>query len=300
MSNLVKMKKKGLINPPDFVHSQLQYETVMGSVSYGVSDVGSDLDIYGFCIPNKDMVFPHIKGEVFGFGRQTQRFDQFQQHHVDDKDTGNEYDFSIYSIIKYFQLCMENNPNIIDSLFTPRRCITHSTKIGEMVRENRKLFLHKGCWHKFKGYSFSQMHKMRIKNPEPGSKRYDSVMFHKYDLKFAYHVVRLLGEVEQILIEHDLDLERNREQLKSIRRGEWELEDIEEYFQTKEKELESVYLSSTLQYKPDEDKIKQLLINCLEEHFGSLKDCVIIPNSTNLIIADLQEIIQKYQSQLGN
>lgn len=278
MSNLVKMKKKGLINPPDFVHSQLQYETIMGSVSYGVSDVGSDLDIYGFCIPNKDMIFPNLKGEIFGFGRQTQRFDQFQQHHVVDKDTDKEYDFSIYSIIKYFQLCMENNPNMIDSLFTPRRCITYSTKIGEMVRENRKLFLHKGCWHKFKGYSFSQMHKMRIKNPEPESKRYKSVMLHKYDLKFAYHVVRLLGEVEQILIEHDLDLERNREQLKSIRRGEWKLEDIEEYFQTKEKELESVYLSSDLQYKPNEDKIKQLLINCLEEHFGSLKDCIVLPN----------------------
>lgn len=286
MSNLVKMKKKGLINPPDFVHSQLQYETVMGSVS--------------FCIPNKDMIFPHLKGEIFGFGRQTQRFDQFQQHHVVDKETGKEYDFSIYSIIKYFQLCMENNPNMIDSLFTPRRCITHSTRIGEMIRENRKLFLHKGSWFKFKGYSYSQMHKMRIKNPEPGSKRYESVQAMGYDVKFAYHVVRLLGEVEQILIEHDLDLERNREQLKSIRRGEWKLEKIEEYFSTKEKELESVYLSSSLQHKPNEDKIKQLLIDCLEEHFGSLKDCVIIPNSTNLIIADLQEIIQKYQSRLGN
>jgi hypothetical protein len=30
-------------------------------------------------------------------------------------------------------------------------------------------------------------------------------------VKFAYHVVRLIGEVEQILTEGDIDLRRNRE-----------------------------------------------------------------------------------------
>ena len=292
MSHLRRLTKNNLINPPKYVTEGLQYETVMGSVSYGVSNNESDMDIYGFCIPTKEMIFPHIKGEISGFGRQTQRFEQFQQHHIKEND--KEYDFSIYSIIKYFQLCMDCNPNMIDSLFTPRRCVTYTSRIGEMVRENRKLFLHKGSWFKFKGYSFSQMHKMRIKNPKPESKRYESVLTHGYDLKFAYHVVRLLLEIEQILVEHDLDLERNREQLKSIRRGEWELEEIENYFSSKERELESLYTSSKLQHSPDEGKIKQLLINCLEEYFGSLGNCLILPNSTRLILDDLQTIINKY------
>ena len=50
------------------------------------------------------------------------------------------------------------------------------------------------------------------------------------DVKFLYHVVRLLNEAEQILMEGDLDLERNREQLKSIRKGEWTFDQIVKYF----------------------------------------------------------------------
>lgn len=81
-------------------------------------------------------------------------------------------------------------------------------------------------------------------------------------------MVRLLNEVEQILTEHDLDLERNREQLKAIRRGEWTQEDVENYFASKERDLETLYTESKLRYKPDEEKLKDLLLNCLEHHYG--------------------------------
>lgn len=205
------LASKQLITPPGFLRANVQYEVLMGSVAYGVSTDTSDMDIYGFCIPPKNIVFPHLNGEIMGFGKQHERFEQWQQHHIKDVSAKKEYDFSIYSIVKYFHLCMQNNPNMIDSLFVPRRCILHSTAVGELVRKNRKSFLHKGAWHKFKGYAYSQVHKMRIKNPEPGSTRYEMIQKYGYDLKFAYHVVRLLNEIEQILIEYDLDLERNRE-----------------------------------------------------------------------------------------
>ena len=29
--------------------------------------------------------------------------------------------------------------------------------VGNLVREKRKLFLHKGAWPKFKGYAYSQL-----------------------------------------------------------------------------------------------------------------------------------------------
>ena len=167
MDLLKRLNKSGLLNTfPKFLLDNTMYATYMGSVAYGVSNLGSDVDIYGFCLPPKENIFPHLAGEIPGFGSQIQRFNQFQQHHIKDKSTDKEYDITIFSIVKYFQLCMENNPNIIDSLFVPRTCIMHSTAISEHVRENRKLFLHKGAYHKFKGYSYSQMHKMRIKNPE--------------------------------------------------------------------------------------------------------------------------------------
>ena len=288
MSHIVKCKNKDLINPPHYVYSQLQYECIMGSMAYGVSSDNSDMDIYGFCIPNKNIIFP--ENFIHGFDKIEHPFEQYQQHHI--KTETIEYDFTIYNITKYFTLCANGNPNMVDSLFVPRRCVTHSTRIGELVRENRKLFLSKKCWHTFKGYAYSQMHKMRIKSPDVGSKRYDSIMKHGYDVKFAYHVVRLLNEIEQILIDEDLDLERNREQLKSIRRGEWKQEDIEYHFEFKEKELEKIYLDSKLPHKPRFEEIRGLLVTCLNNHFG---ECISDEKqSVNAILQDIEAVLIKY------
>ena len=294
MKLLKRLNTKKLINPPKFLLSNTAYLTMMGSVAYGVSNVGSDVDVYGFCIPPKTTVFPHLAGHIEGFGKKPKKFLQWQQHHVIDKDAKKEYDFSVYSIIRYFQLCMENNPNMIDSLFVPRTCVIHSTQLSELVRENRKLFLHKGSYYKFKGYAYSQLHKMRIKNPKEGSKRYEDVQKHGYSTKFAYHIVRLCLQCEQILVEHDLDLQRNREQLKSIRRGEWGVDRIEKFFGDKERQLEELYTKSTLRNVPDEDRIKELLLQCLEIHYGSLEKVVVREDKLTEDMRKIADIASKY------
>ena len=164
MSKLIKkLQKKGLIHPPSFLSDTVQYLCITGSAAYGVSNVESDLDIYGFCIPPKSILFPHTAGYIRGLDKTIPEFDQWQEHGINDRETGKEYDFSIYSILKYFRLVMDNNPNMIDSLFVPRNLIIHSSKVFEYIRENRNIFLHKGSWYKFKGYSYSQMHKMKVK-----------------------------------------------------------------------------------------------------------------------------------------
>jgi predicted nucleotidyltransferase len=155
------LMKRQLVTVPSHIKNTIQYEALMGSVAYGVSSDTSDMDIYGFSIPPKNIVFPHLDGEIFGFGRQHKRFDQWTQHHIYDESSKKKYDVTIYSIIKFFQLCMDNNPNMIDSLFVPRRCILHTTQIGEHVREYRKEFLHKGSWYSFKGYSYSTIQKIK-------------------------------------------------------------------------------------------------------------------------------------------
>jgi predicted nucleotidyltransferase len=158
---LEKLYTQSLIHPPKWLIHNTMYLTIMGSNAYAVTSDNSDWDIYGFCIPPKDDVFPHLRGEILGFGNQIKRFENWQEHHVVPEDKKQMFDFSVYSIVKYFQLCMENNPNMIDSLFTPRNCVLHSTQIGEHVRSNRNMFLHKGAWHKFKGYAYAQMSKIR-------------------------------------------------------------------------------------------------------------------------------------------
>lgn len=293
MNLIEKLHKKGLIKPPPFVVGGTQYLTLMGSVAYAVSSDTSDMDIYGWCIPPKDVVFPHLAGEIYGFGRQIQRFEQFQQHHIVDKEVRKEYDINIYNIVKYFQLVMDNNPNMIDSLFTAQNMVLQCTKIAQHVRDNRKLFLHKGSWHKFRGYAYSQMHKMKIKEPDVDSKRYASIQEHGYDVKFAYHVVRLLNEVEQILLEEDLDLQRSHEQLKEIRRGGWTIQQIEDYFASKEKALDQAFANSKLRDKPDEPVIKKILLECLEEHYGSLDGAIETQDHYKQILRTIQKLVER-------
>jgi predicted nucleotidyltransferase len=298
-SIIYHLNEQGLLRPPKWLESNVMYETVMGSVAYGVSSDSSDNDIYGFCIPPKAMVFPHLAGEIEGFGRNKQRFEQFLADHIEDKSAGKLYDITIYSIVKYFMLLMENNPNIIDSIYTPQFCVRHITKVGQIVRDNRKLFLHKGSWHKFKGYAYQQLHKMKTKSPEMGSKRAALIEQFGYDVKFAYHVVRLLDEAEQILVHGDIDLQRAREHMKAIRKGEVAEEEVRQFFTAKEKQLEQMYADSKVQHSPDEAKIKSLLLSCLEEHYGNLKDAVVVEDAAKVALREVAAVIDRNRKVCG-
>jgi uncharacterized protein len=300
MSTLQRLTDRGLVKPPRWLPTNVQYETIMGSVAYGVSSDTSDMDVYGFAIPPKEDVFPHLRGEILGFGRTRTRFEQFQEHHIHDRDAlaghGRTYDLTIFSLVKFFQLAMENNPNIIDSLFTPATCVLHTTRVGTLIRENRRAFLHKGAWPKFKGYAYAQLHKLA--NKVPTGKRLELVEAHGYDTKFAYHVVRLLGEVEQILVEGDIDLQRNNEQLKAIRRGEWTEQRLREWFAAKESDLERIYAESPLRPTPDEASLKALLVNCLEDHYGSLENCLVEPGRAETALRAIQVELDKVKDLL--
>jgi predicted nucleotidyltransferase len=300
MSTVQRLTDRGLLKPPRWLPGNVQYETIMGSVAYGVSSDTSDLDVYGWAIPPKDEIFPHLRGEILGFGRPAKRFEVYQEHHVEDRDAlaghGRTYDLTIFGIVRFFALAMENNPNIIDSLFTPSTCVLHSTRVGNLVRENRRLFLHKGAWPKFKGYAYSQLHKLAIKQTK--GKRAKLAAAHGYDTKFGYHVVRLIGEVEMILMEGDIDLQRNNEQLKAIRRGEWTEERLRQWFADKESQLERIYAESTLPVAPDEARIKELLLTALEEHYGSLDDCIVNPDRAVVALRNIQAELERVKELL--
>ena len=161
-----------------------------------------------------------------------------------------------------------------------------------MLRDNRKLFLHQGVCDKFKGYAYSQIHKMQSKEPEAGSKRSELREKYGFDVKFAYHVVRLLNEAEQILLEGDLDLQRNREQLKAIRRGEWTEKQILDYFEQKRVDLEGIRAKSCLPPGPNVPALRDLLLKCLEMHYGSLDRCVVVPGKAEALLRQIRETIE--------
>lgn len=288
---------KQVIHPPKWLPDNTMYLGYAGSAAYGVSKDSSDMDCFGFCIPPKEVVFPYsVGGEILGFSTPKERFRVWSQHHVVDAEKPDkQYDFSIYNIVDFFKLCMDNNPNMLDILFLPRRCILHTTQISELVRENRKMFLHKGAFHKLRGYAYRQLSKIENKTNSSNEKRAEDILKYGFDTKFAYHVVRLVLQCDQILTEHDLDIERNSEILKSVRRGEWTLDQLQNWFVNKERSLEILYANSRLQHKPDEVKIKQLLIDCLEQHYGNLSTAIARVPQFDQLVTELRQLIDRYQ-----
>jgi hypothetical protein len=119
-----------------------------------------------------------------------------------------------------------------------------------------------------------------------------------FDTKFAYHVVRLVLEVEQIMVEGDIDLQRSNEQLKAIRRGEWTEAYLRQWFSDKQTELEKVYAVSKLRATPDEERIRSLLLNCLEDHFGTLEQCVDHPDRAVAALRMIQAELEKVRELL--
>ena len=82
--------------------------------------------------------------------------------------------------------------------------------------------------------------------------------------------------------------------MKSVRRGEWTLQQIETYFADKEKFLEALYASSTLQHSPDEEAIKAVLLECLEMHYGSLSAAIVRNPSMEAMLNDMKELVARY------
>lgn len=298
--------EKGLIrDAPGFLKTNVHYETIMGSHAYGVADTSvrdkiPDYDVYGFAIPPKNFVFKHLTGWIPGFGPTPEGFDQFQRHHIMDEDAtaghGKEWDLTIFNIVKFFQLCLENNPNMIDSLFTPENCVVHCTQVGRMVRDSRRMFLSKLAWKKFRGYAHSQLKKMNDKTPV--GHRKEIIQKHGFDVKFAYHIIRLFDEVEQILLEGDLNLQRAREPMKAIRRGDWTADEVRRWAMEKEVVLEAAYTACKLPEKPPYEPLRQLLYNCLEEHYGSLGDCVAQVGWAENALRDIDAILDRERRKL--
>ena len=135
-------------NPQDHVI----FEGVIGSQLYGTATKDSDLDIRAVCnTPLKVIIDP---------------FECFEQ-----KDSGfDEDDKVIYDIGKFFKLCTDSNPNILELLFIPKSKTIFKNKEWDLILENRSLFLSKKAKYTFLGYSWAQLKKAKVhrewfKNP---------------------------------------------------------------------------------------------------------------------------------------
>ena len=66
----------------------------------------------------------------------------------------------------------------------------------------------------------------------------------------------------------------------------------------KEADLERVYLESTLPDRASPDVIRQLLMDCLEQHFGSLSAVVSQQNAAELALKEMKAVLKRYETKL--
>lgn len=124
----------------------LQDRTVLlmrsGSHAYGLNTPESDLDVKGVCIPPRKYFLGFLN-----------HFEQAESH--------SPLDLTIFDIRKFFKLCADCNPNIIEMLFTDASDMLLTHSLGRRLLEHREAFLSRKARHTFSGYAMAQLKRIR-------------------------------------------------------------------------------------------------------------------------------------------
>lgn len=145
----------------DEIQQNLIFLMVRGSQAYGTNTAESDFDYGGICMPSDDVLYG---------------IDKFEQDEDWVDETGEKVDKSIYVFSKAIDLLTENNPNMLDYLCVPDRCVVKSSAIWDLVRDNADLFISRDTKNSFLGYALAQLgriktHRTYLLNPQTEPKR---------------------------------------------------------------------------------------------------------------------------------
>lgn len=114
----------------------LVFEVITGSRSYGLDTATSDTDIKGVFLLPKDM--------FYGLDYTAQV----------NNDTN---DIVYYELKRFMELLSKSNPNILEMLNVPEKCILQKHPIMDMLQP--EMFLSKQCEQSFANYAFTQIKK---------------------------------------------------------------------------------------------------------------------------------------------
>ena len=114
------------------------FECISGSRAYGLDMPNSDTDIRGvFILPVDDFFSLEYIGQV----------------------NNESNDIVYYELRKFIDLCASNNPNILEMLNVPERCVLYEHPLFKTISMN--VFLSKQCEFSFANYAYSQKKKAR-------------------------------------------------------------------------------------------------------------------------------------------
>ncbi len=224
----------------EFWNKNLIYKSYVGSHAYGTNIVGSDEDFRGICIPPKN----YLLG-----------LDKFEQKEISGSDE------VIYSLEKFVRLALQNNPNILDSLFVADNHVVFINEFGQELRDLRYNFLSKRVYKTFGGYAYAQLKKMVTVDKQAIGKRKENIEKYGFCTKNAQHLIRLLNMGIEILVDGEVNVLRyDNNYLMDIRKGKYSKEYIEEEAKRLNDLLDQAYVNSKLHSTPDYHAINNWMV----------------------------------------
>lgn len=266
-----------------FIVDNLMYEVIGGSHAYGVQNDDSDYDIVSIFMNKHSDLYPQQYGYIMGYDTETGRFDNKECKGVGNRliHKGKEVEAEWRSLTRFANLAaMQGSPNLVEILFVRKQNITFVHPAFVPIIDNAHKFISMKTFHAFKGYTHSQYHKM-VNHVKTGksdnSTRQEYMDVYGYDVKKAYHILRLLDIISQMLEgETQIDLMHNKEECKAMRRGEWGTwDDFSNFVNEKMLYIEKKSDECTLPYRPRSEEIRNILNNSIETWYGTNEGSMI-------------------------
>ena len=183
------------------------------------------------------------------------------------------WDVVLYDLRKFVGLLLKQNPNVLSALWLEEEDYLHVTAVGRALIQSREIFCaREPAYRCFVGYAHDQLRKMTrgAFNGYMGAKRKALVEKWGYDTKNAAHLVRLLHMGEEYLLTGQLQVRRTHDvdMIKSIKRGEWRLEQVQTYAAEKMRALADAKSKSVLPEYIDEEAVEGLMLGLLSGEFA--------------------------------
>lgn len=221
---------------------------VAGSIAYGLATPTSDIDLRGFCCRTREEILL-------------------------SKDFGTKQlsgcDATFYTFDRYVNLLCSGNPNIIEMFGINSFSPNHFGFAGELLRENKHLFLTKEVAKTFGGFATAQARKLERGADASSAKRV---------AKQQSHYVRLCRMGAEILTESNVNTDRSitgdNGFLIAIKEGAYVDKTTgraaKRWFKVADEEfkrLTDAEKKSHLPDKPDRDAINRLIITVNQRSF---------------------------------
>lgn len=228
-----------------------------GSIVHGTYEAKKfdDKDVLGVCVPPIEYIYG------------LKKFEQFERSPLNN---GDPWDVVIYNVRKFVSLLLKSNPNVLSILWLEPNHYISKTEEGQLLIDNRDIFISQKAYYSFTGCAHSQLKRMEkyCFNGYMGQKRKELVDKFGYDPKNASHLIRLLRMGIEYLKTGELQvMRRDASQLLQIKRGEWSLEKIKREAERLNHLADEAFVKCDLPKQPDYDRANDLLVQIISNFY---------------------------------